>query len=796
MANCQECPLFNEHTKYVPSLLRSTPKLTVVGEAPAFYEVTYGQPFKGPAGKLLDRVLKHYGYDRKEVSYTYVVSCRPEDNATPPKAAINACRKRLHHELSLSPGTGDLLVLGGTATQALVDSGRTISTIRVGPPKAPIGPVQAMGYNRVVASWHPSYTLRNADAFPTLVSDIGKLKEGANLVWTPPDWVSTDDPDDALRLIDEIRRSTDRVVVDIEVGIEKDTAYDHPNEYDLLCVGLAYARGKAVVIGSGALADGRVVDALRSLLRAVKIIAHNGKFDLAGLYPVFGALKLWFDTMLANYCLDERPGQHGLKVLAVETLGAPKYDDEIRQFVPRGGNYADIPRPILYKYNAYDVACTWDLYEILAPRLDADNPWPYPDLPCKTLRDVHDFLVAAASELLYLELNGITLDRVYSRQLKVEFTERLDTIENDLDRIISKDQFAVTTGKDGQEVRTWVNHINPRSPKQILAYFRTHRINVEKTEVETLKGLLSIVKPGTEVSEFLRTLLLHRKQAKLYSTYVEGIRKRAYRGRIFTTYTLHGTTSGRLASRNPNLQNIVRDKSIRRQFVAKDGHVLIQCDYKQAEGRVIATLAQDEYLRDIFSNPEVDIFDSLANTLYGANNWGKEERIRVKAFFYGLSYGRETQSIASEYNIPFHEALELRTNFTDLIPATVAWQADIKRRVLSGEDLVSPFGRRRRFWLITKQNERDVINEALSFVPQSTASDICLSALTTLRPMLRGLAFIRLTIHDALVSECKEKDIDEVRQMMQFVMEEKGRLFTDYVPFTTDATIGQNWGAL
>lgn len=718
-----------------------------------------------------------------------MVSCRPEDNATPPKAAINACRKRLHYELSLGPGTGDLLVLGGTASQALVDDARTISTVRVGPPKSPIQSVREMGYTRVVPSWHPAYTLRNADAFPTLVSDIGKLKEGANLVWSPPRWISTDDPDHALQLIDKVRRSTDRVVLDIEVGIEKDTAFDHPNEYDLLCVGLAYARGEAVVIGSGALADRRVVDALRELLLGVKIIAHNGKFDLAGLYPVFGGLILWFDTMLANYALDERPGQHGLKVLAVEKLGAPKYDDEIRQFVPRGGNYADIPRPILYKYNAYDVACTWDLYELLMPRLIEED-----------VLKVHDFMVAAANQLMYLELNGITLDRAYSLQLNKEFKNRIALIEDDLNRIISKNVFegapVGTVATPDEDTKFWVKSINPRSPKQIKEYFKTQRINVESTDKDTLEGLLTVVKAKSEAYEFISTLLLHRKQAKLFSTYVEGIRKRAYRGRVFTTYTLHGTTSGRLASRNPNLQNIVRDKAIRAQFIAKEGSVLIQCDYKQAEGRVIATLAQDEYLRNIFSNPDVDIFDSMADTLYGAGKWGKEQRIRVKAFFYGLSYGRETQSIAHEYNIPFHEALELRTNFTDLIPATVQWQEDIKRRVLSGEDLVTPFGRRRRFMLITKQNERDVTNEALSFVPQSTASDICLSALTTLRPMLRGLAFLRLTIHDALVSECKEKNIDEVREMMQFVMEEKGRLFTDYVPFTTDATVGKNWGQL
>lgn len=630
-----------------------------------------------------------------------------------------------------------------------------------------------------------------------MVSDIGKLKENADRVWVPPRWVSTDDPDLALRYISLIRRSTDKIVIDIEAGIEKDTSFDHPNEFDLLCVGIAYARGRAVVFGSGAFADQRVRDALKELFNVCKIIAHNGKFDLAGLYPTFGPLVLWYDTMLANYCLDERPGQHGLKVLAVEKLGAPQYDDEIYQYIPKGGNYANIPRPILYKYNAYDVACTWDLFELQVPRLEEEGSWPYPDLPVKTLRDVHDFLVAAATEIMYIELNGITLDREYGKVLGVAFRERLEKLEDDIDRIVSKDERTTHTPKRGAPFEYWVRMLNPRSPKQIKEYLLEHRIDVADTTSDTLEGLVAVVAAKSWVHQFLQTLLLHRKQQKLYSTYVEGIRKRAYRGRVFTTYTLHGTTSGRLASRNPNLQNIVRDKDIRKQFVVgKPVNVFIQCDYKQAEGRVVATLAQDEYLRDVFRNTEVDIFDNLSDQLYGPGNWAKEERVRTKAFFYGISYGREAASIAREYDLSISEAQRRMNDFMDLIPATARWQEATRKRVLSGEDLVTPFGRRRRFYLITAQNKKDVLNEALSYLPQSTASDICLSALITLRQMLRGIGFIRLTIHDALVVETHEDRKDEVIAMMRSVMEQKGKLFSDYVPFAVDATVGRSWGDL
>lgn len=733
--------------------------------------------------------------------YTNVVACRSPDNANPTKGAIAACRGRLIGEVASTGSMArDILALGGTASAALVEDSRTITSVRVGPPKRPIASLRDAGFERVVPTWHPAYTMRNADAFPTLVSDVGKLRESTTFSWAPPVWVSTDDPTEALGYIETILKATDRIVVDIEVGIEKDTAFDHPNEYDLLCVGIAYGKRKAVVFGSGALEDGRVCDALRQLFKKLKVIAHNGKFDLAGLWPKFGHIDLWADTMLANYCLDERPGQHGLKVLAVEKLGAPKYDDEIHQYVPKGGNYADIPRPILYKYNAYDVAVTWDIWELLEPLLDNvtdEANWPYTGKPFKTLRDVHDFMVKAAVQLMYLELNGITLDKPYGRELVGEFQERLEKIEDRLDSICSKGERKMYTPRRGEPFMGWTNPINPRSPKQIKEFLLSQRIDVPKTDVDTLEPLLERVSEESTAFKFIKELLRHRKQQKLYSTYVEGIRKRAYRGRVHTTYTLHGTTSGRLASRNPNLQNIVRDKSIRKQFtVSKPGNVLLQRDYKQAEGRVVATLAQDEYLASIFNTPEIDIFDNLSNQLYGEGKWGKEERVRTKAFFYGISYGREAASIAFEYDIPLREAKKLMADFTDLIPQTVKWQEGIRKRVVRGDDLVTPFGRRRRFHLITDQNKHSVFNEALSFLPQSTASDICLSALTDLRPMLRGHGFIRLTIHDALVAECSEDKAEYVGKLMGEVMEEKGRLFTDYVPFATDLTIGRHWGEL
>lgn len=749
--------------------------LVVVGEAPGFQETARGRPFTGPSGRVIKEVLQHHEFGDHEVTYTNVCLCRPIDNATPPKTAINACRTRLLAEIA-ETGAKDVLALGATAAASLVDSTQKITTLRTGPPKKPTRVLEGI-VDRVVATWHPAYCLRNADAFPSLVSDVAKLRDSNNEPWSEPNYRATDDPAVALELIAELRDRTGPIVIDIEVGIDKDTGFGHPNEYDLLCVGFAYSRTEAIVLGSGALCDPRVRDGLRELLAWKELIAHNGKFDLAGLYSTFGGLKLWFDTMLASYVLDERPGGHALKILGVEKLGTPKWDEEIKKYIPRGGNYADIPRPILYKYNALDVCATWALYELFSSALGRSRPWPYTQWPERTLRDVHDFLVAASNELMYLELNGITVDLPYNFELGSSYAETMRELEGKINALV------------GYE-------INPRSPKQLQAYFESVGVYLPSTDRDTLAAALPRL--GANPSGgVVSTLLQYRKIAKLDSTYVRGIQRRVYRGRVFTTYLLHGSTSGRLASRNPNLQNVARDKAIRRQFVAsKPDRVLIQADYKQAEGRVICTLAQDEYLRSIFTDAEQDIFDQMSDQLYGPGRWGKEERVRTKAFFYGLSYGREAASIAAEYKMSFSAATRLMNDFMALIPETVAWQADVKRTVLSNGELVTPFGRRRRFHLITNQNKGEVLREALSYLPQSTASDICLSALIRLRPMLKGLGFIRLTIHDALVVETPESNRDQVSEMLKTVMVDCGRDFTDYVPFAVDLSYGRSWGEL
>lgn len=780
LARCEDCDL-RDVGRYVPSAIPEEPNgIAIVGEAPGVKEARGGVPFVGPSGKLLNRILDHYDISRRDTLLTNATSCRPPDNATPSKRSVECCRPRLLAELE---GSRQILALGNTAAQVVLSTGQGITALRVGPPKV----CPTVEGAEVVASFHPAFCLRNGDAFPSLANDVGKLVRPMQ-PWAPPQYVVVDDEDDTLQALGELANRTDKVVVDIECGIDKDNDYDHPNRYQMLCIGLGYAKGKALVIGENACKSQAVRTALGDLLRKLKVICHNGKFDLAGLYPLLGDIPLWFDTMLAHYCLDERPGYHRLKDLGVEILGTPQWEHEIQKYLGVGKNYAAIPRPILYKYNAYDLAVTWDLAEYFEGELERERhtqPSFLPDVPGATLRELHDFLVAAANELKFLELNGIHIDKEYSLQLEAQFIESIS------DRRGVFDSFA------GDHCYDKAGGINPNSPKQLKEFFYDNGVRTASTDVDHLEAILAKLDPASKLAAFITLLMENRKEAKKYGTYVKGIRERTYRGRVYTTYSLHGSTSGRLASKNPNLQNIDRDKVIRKQFnVSKPENVFVHGDYAQAEGRVICTLARDEYLRSVFADPNADIFITLGKKLYAGIDLNKDQRVRVKAYFYGLSYGRTAYTIAEEYGWSVKNTEKDLKNFLDTIPRVRDWQGDVKALVLGGEDLVTTFGRHRRFALITDENRTDVLNEALSYLPQSTASDICLRALIRVRPRLRGLGHIRLTIHDALAAECHEDNREEVAAILQEEMIRSAEEWTDYVPFKVDISYGKHWGEL
>ena len=657
------------------------------------------------------------------------------------------------------------MALGNTASQTILKSAEGITSARVGPPKRS----DDYPYAKIIPTVHPAFCLRNGDQFPHFVSDIGKINSLEQSKWQEPRFVVFDD-EIAVTALRELRTKYSDIVVDIECGIEKDSEFDHPDHYQMLCIGFSYASGKAIVIGEQALQRNDVQQALRELFmdETKNWIAHNGKFDLAALQSWGMGLRLYFDTMLASYACDERRGTNGLKYLAVEILGAPHYDAELSRYVGKGTekDFTTIPRDILYKYNAYDVAVTWDLYEYYTKELEKDN-----------LRVLHDFLCRSSMALMQAEMAGVGIDMEYLDKLDDEIKTEHDGLEGQL--------------------HPWV--LNPRSPKQVKEALAEMQILVASTDADTLERLEERLDTKSSAYEFVTLMLQYRKVQKLYGTYIKGTRKRIRRGRVHTSFLLHGTTTGRLSSRNPNIQNVPRGSRLRSLFVPGPGNVFVQADYGQIELRVAAILSRDEYLHGVFNDDTRDLFDELGLELHGPDALGpnrKEIRIHTKAYVYGVNYGRSAYDIAQEFRIPEYEAQQGIDTFFRLAHGMAKWRQDTIHSILNDpDDLVTPFGRHRRFWLITRENKQDTIKQGLAFIPQSTASDVNLAAANRLR--LEHDLDVRILVHDSTLVECSENEGEEVADLMSKVMTQTAvDCLGDYVKFPVEANIGKSWGSV
>ncbi len=766
-AKCEECPLFERNT-FCPSSGPEQADLVLVGEAPGRNEVRQQEPFIGASGNLLNMILENYDYDRKDVFITNTVLCQPEDNANPSKTAVKACSERLRGEIrSRSPRT--IMALGNFASRSILSTQQGITTLRAGPPKtSPDYPDI-----KIIPTFHPAASLYNPGVFPDIITDFQKIsRPNVRSDWSPPDIQIIDSRDDFRRLEDLFRGSDRPLAIDIEIGIDKDIDVVHPEQYDLLCVGVGYARGKVFVIGENALRLQEVRDALSRLVTENRVIAHNGKFDLGGLWEMAPHARTWFDTMLASYCLDERRGIHSLEYNALERLGSPAWKHELAHYLGDGKNYSVIPRPVLYRYNGFDVHNTYLLWELFEEELDTE------------LRMLHDHLVESGNMLMHVERNGVAVDEPYLETLEHEYTVILDHLRGELRGKVMDDTY------------------NPNSWQQVTRVLKdVYGRRVKNTQQDTLKDLREMAarRGDQDLYDFLALHLEFKKEAKSYGTYVKGTRKRLYQGRVHSTYMLHGTVNGRLASRNPNLQNVTRGSRLRRLFTTRsDTTVLGQGDYRQAELRVVCTLAGDTYLKSILDDDNRNIFEEVGREFYGPafNKSDKEGYIRTKAIVHGLNYGREAYSIAAEFGMPVHEAEQYIDRFFELIPQVADWREEVKEQVHSGIDLVSPFGNHRRFWLITKESRNSIEKEALAFYPQNIVSNLLLRS--GIRLANEGMSdMLRIPIHDSWLFECEADIQDDVAEHVSGVMEETAvEYFSDYVKFPVDLEFGKNWGEL
>jgi uracil-DNA glycosylase family 4 len=775
-ANCNECP-FKASNTYVPPTVDGKAKYLFVGEAPGATEVRKGKPFVGNSGRLLDAVLEEQNLNRSDAALTNVCLCRPKGNATPPATAIEACRPAL--EATIAEARPEVVMaMGNTAASAMLGRTTKILTDRVGPPKS-------VGKDyKVIPTVHPAAVLRNPGFFKSFASDVNKLKPDVYIKWEPPRFKVHDNATQARTAIGQLlqRERAEQLVLDLEVGEDKDESFGHPNT--LLCAGLGFEPGKVLVIGRQALKSNAVRQDLSRLFQAKQVVCQNGKYDLGVLHRMgFGHFKLAKDTMLMGYTQDEATGigTKSLDYMAQEYLGTPSWKHVTKEYK----SFADIPPKVLHQYNAYDVAATWDLVDYFEDRMDEAD------------KKLHSFLCWVTDWLHIIESEGIYIDRSALMALDKDMQEELSEV---LGNINSHIAFSGAQDSFSDHIKGLVakKGFNPNSPVQVKAAFEALTgSTITTTDKDMLNLLASRKDPDT--AELARLMLQQRGVSKLYSTYVKSIGKRLdENSRIQTTYLLHRTETGRLSSRNPNVQNQPRNQarySIRNVFAASPGNDLIYGDYSNIEGRIVAVLSGDESMQEVLRDPNRDIHGEVAAQIFG-DSYTKHHRFKAKSVVHGKNYARTPEGIASdpELGMTLAEATVVSRTYDKMYPKVISWQKDLERRLWEEQEVLqTPYGRKRRFDLVTPDNKHDVFKEGLAFQPQSIGSDITLTAGIRMREA--GIK-VRILIHDGIVVEVPKGYTDSIKREMARIMDEAAREFTEEVPFPVEFGVGPNWGCI
>ena len=503
-----------------------------------------------------------------------------------------------------------------------------------------------------------------------------------------------------------------------------------------------------------------------------------------------GTVSIDEDTQYMHYVLDETSA-HDLGYLTKVFLNAKPYKYKMNQ------NWKNVTLDTYPQYFdalcervSVDVDYTLQLYYVLNEKLKAEP---------KLDRLYHSILIPAANFLTRVEQNGMLVNARYLNQLDEKYqkllAEILDNIAILAEPIWDKEEYMLATGAKSAPAI-----FNPGSPKQMswLVYDRLKlKPRIRKGKSTDKDVLESIENPPAIIKEVLH----YRTVQKEHSTYVVGLlNAQDEDGRVRSNFTLHVTATGRLSSKEPNVQNQPSANgvgNIRKAFIAPEGYVLGEIDYSGAELRWLAFLSKDETLLKIFQEGR-NLHKETATAMFGPH-FTKQEKMIAKALNFGIAYGREAKSIADTFNISTAEAQQHIDNWFKAYPGAHQYLESCAKQAEQGMYLETPWGRRRRFGIVTPQTLHSIQNEAKNFRIQSASSDTllvcCIEHEQEITDM--GCKIIDL-IHDSALVEMPADPIviKEFGQKMNNWMVHMLDRFNCPVPLKTDFEIGVNWGDL
>ena len=597
-----------------------------------------------------------------------------------------------------------------------------------------------------------------------------------------------------INSLDEIDKWIEEAEEVGEVAVDTETTSLDPHQADLVGISLCSKIGKACYIPVGhkspkCLKKDAVIKKLKKILEdpSIKKIGQNIKFDFIVFYKCGITLSSMEDTMLMSYVLDAGKNRHNMDTLSEIHLGHKTIS--FKEMVGTGKkeiNFSEVELDKAKDYAAEDADVTFRLYKKFIKNLKSE----------KMINIYEIFEKPLIKILAFMEIEGVEIDSKFLKSLSSKFEKKIQKLEKEVFKI-SKKEF------------------NIASPKQLgeIIYNDLKIAGLKKTKKGSFATSASVLEDlAFKGHEFPKLILDWRQVSKLKNTYSDALPEHLNPNtkRVHTSFLLAATTTGRLASSDPNLQNIPikseDGKDIRKAFKAKKDHLLISADYNQIEMRILADLADVKELKKAFKNKE-DIHSLTASQIFNIDikKVNQDHRRKAKAINFGIIYGISQYGLAKQINVSNYEAEEFLNSYFAKFPEIKVYMDNTIKFCRKSGYVNNIFGRRSHFNGINDKNfnvrnfqERAAINAPI----QGSASEVMRLAMIRLDKKLseekNSNSKMLLQIHDELIFEIPKKDekvmIKLIEKEMTSVAQSDYHSFS--TPLTVDINVGDNWGML
>jgi len=597
-----------------------------------------------------------------------------------------------------------------------------------------------------------------------------------------------------IEQIDELDEWIHEVEENGEFAIDTETTSLDPHQAELVGISISTKIGKACYIPishtSGKCIDKKkVINKLRPILedQSIKKIGQNIKFDYIIFYHNGVNLNSLEDTMLISYVLDAGKNRHNMDTLSEIHLGHKPIS--YKDLVGTGKkqiNFKDVDIKKALEYAAEDADITFRLYKILKTNLNKEK-----------LLNIYEMFEKPMIKILAgMEISGIKVDDKFLKILSKKFEKKIKDLEQKIFKI-SKKEFNIASTKQLGEI----------------LYNELKISTLKKTKKGSFATSASVLEDlAFKGNELPKLVLDWRQISKLKNTYSDSLQEHINpkTKRVHTSFLLAATTTGRLASSDPNLQNIpikTEDgKEIRKSFIAEKGKKLISADYNQIEMRILADLADVKELKKAFKNNQ-DIHSLTASQIFNCDikKVNADMRRKAKAINFGIIYGISQYGLAKQIMVSNQEAQEFLNSYFLRFPEIKDYMSKTIKFCRKSGYVNNIFGRRSHISGINDKNfnvrnfqERAAINAPI----QGSASEIMRLAMIRLNKKFEqtknNQCKMLLQIHDELIFEIP---INEEKNLVKLIINEMASvkdsdLHTFSTPLTVDVNTGENWGIL